>query len=389
MSNLLLPLLGLVVLAAALAIIYRTFAGGRGGEARDDYRHALELWIEGDREAAAQLLRQVVQADPQGVEPFLYLGVLLRLQGDAAKAAVLHRGLTVRQDLSLDQKVSVGLELAEDLIDLERWAEAGQVLDGIQRPAMSRKRYWLARFAQHVGGGDLPEAARTLKQAPRHCPAKDQAELSRAYTAFQLDRALLHALAGEEQAARSRVRDVAKMPDASARAALVRGILAAQADDAAGALTEAASNLLDHPEELRLFLPVIQEALLRSGQFARTIPILESACQAEKAPPSLWINLALLYEKLEQRDKALRMLGSKAGQAGFTPDAAAPYLRLLTRDAPDTDFARVWDMLSMPTGPETWTCCDCGREEVHIRWYCPACGGFDSYRLGCKQREAT
>ena len=81
----------------------------------------------------------------------------------------------------------------------------------------------------------------------------------------------------------------------------------------------ATEELLDNPEELAIFLPVLQEVLLPTGQYARTIPILERACQAENAPPSLWIDLAMLYEKLEQRDEGPESAGE--------PRPAAPISR--------------------------------------------------------------
>ncbi len=387
MSDPILIVLGLVAAAAAAVVVWRAFGGSQDVDTQADYRHALELWIEGDLESAAALLKRVVQAAPDTVEPFLYLGVLLRLRGDAAKAAVLHRGLTVRSTLTQEQKIAVGLALADDLLELKRWPDAAQVLESLQNVARGRKRYWLARFRLKVGQQDLPNAARALKHAPRHCPEKDSDELRASYAAFQLDRALLHALAGETGEARARLRDVEKIPDAAARAALVRAILAAHEDDPAAAVTEAAENLLDQPHELGIVLPLLQEALLRGGQFARTIPILERACQAENAPPSLWIQLALLYEKLDQRDRALQLLEAKADQGVLTPDVAAPFLRRLVRQAGKTDFARAWATLSPPKAPTTWACCDCGRGDKHIRWYCPGCGGFDTYRLGCRKRE--
>ena len=130
---------------------------------------------------------------------------------------------------------------------------------------------------------------------------------------------------------------------------------------------------------LAVFLPVLQDVLLRSGQYARTIPILERACQSENAPPSLWIDLALLYEKLGEREKALRFLESKAGRGNFTPNAAAPLLRLLAIDAPASDLTEVWNMLNMPAPARGWACGKCGRLENGIRWFCPGCLRFNTF----------
>ncbi len=378
-GNIILWAVGCVAVLAVGLALWRTFSNQGTAPKRDDYLHALELWIEGDLEDAAALLHKVVHDDPQAVEPFLYLGNLLRLQGDAERAAVLHRGLTVRPDLTVAQKIVVGLSLSEDLNALKRWDESGQVLDTLLRNTTDRSRYWRARFFQRHGQENFPEAARTLKAAAKHAPRRDREWFNNAYASYQLDRALRHALAGENSDAQARIKDVRNLPAAASRSALVTAILAALSNDTATAVTVASEQLLQSPEELGIFLPLLQEVLLGSGQYGRTLPILERACQAEDAPASLWVDLAMLYEKLDQRDKALRFLETKAGRPRFSPDAAAPYLRMLMADVPDSDAARVWEMLSMPSAPDGWSCNNCSHKQEHVRWYCPSCGSFDSF----------
>jgi lipopolysaccharide biosynthesis regulator YciM len=373
-------ILGAIAVLAAAGTLWHTFRPSSEPIAFEDmYQRALELWLDGDVEEATDLLKQVVQASPGTVEPFIQLGNLLRIQGDPARAAVLHRGLTVRPGLSRGQKVTIGLALAEDLLALDKWEDAGAVLDTLVRDATGRTRYWRARFRQFHGMGSRPDAARSLKRARKHVQPKDRPWFDQAYASYQLDRALEHVRMGELSEARPRLRDVEKFEFARTRTTLVKAMLAAADQDPAEALTLAADGLLDSPEELAVFLPVLQDVLLRSGQYARTIPILERACQSENAPPSLWIDLALLYEKLGKRDKALRLLESKAGRGNFTPNAAAPFLRLLAQDAPASDFSEVWNMLNMPAPARGWACGSCGRLENGIRWFCPACLGFDTF----------
>ncbi len=382
MINVLPVAVGGLVLAAAGAAVYLTFREPKQPAGGDDYLHALEQWIEGNLDEAAALLYRVVHDDPDSVEPFLQLGNLLRLQGDAERAAVLHRGLTVRSNLTMPQLLSVGLALAADLNALGHWEGARDILDTLPRVAMSRTRYWKTRFTQWHGLGDYAEAARTLKNAPRQCPEEDRPWFMSAFASYQLDRALSHALAGESGEAKARLKDVKNIAGTKPRIALVRAIMAAVENDAAGAVSIASDSLLDSPEELDVFLPLLQEVLLQSGQFERSLPILERACQAENAPPSLWIDLAMLYEKLGHRDKAIRLLEGKSGRGSFTPDAAAPYLKILVDDAPGSDFGKVWNMLSLPAGTEGWSCRKCGHRDERVRWFCPNCQGFHTFVPG-------
>jgi len=290
--------------------------------------------------------------------------------------------LTVRSNLTLPQQLSIGLSLADDLNALGHWEGSRDILDTLPRVAMSRTRYWKTRFTQWHGLGDHTEAARTLKTAPRQCPEEDRPWFLSAFASYQLDRALTHALDGEAGEAKARLKDVKNIAGTQSRIALVRAIMAAVENDAAGAVSIASDSLLDSPEELDVFLPLLQEVLLQSGQFERSLPILERACQAENAPPSLWIDLAMLYEKLGHRDKAIRLLEGKSGRGPFTPDAAAPYLKMLVEDAPASDFGKVWGMLSMPVSAEGWSCRECSRRDERIRWFCPSCHGFHTYGPG-------
>ncbi len=355
----------------------------------DRYHQALELWLDGDLAGATKMLHDLVHDHPQSIDPYLQLGILLRLQGDPGRAVVLHRGLTVRTDLSRGKKVIVGLALAEDLLDLKQWENAKDVLDSLVRDASNKTRYWKARFGHWHGMGNLPEAARALKQGRKLVPEIDGPWFTKAYAAYQLDRALELVRAGDFKAASARLKDLSKIPEAHSRLVLVKAMLAASDHNPADALTLASEELLDSPDELAIFLPMLQHVLLESGQYSRTVPILERACQSQHAPPSLWIDLALLYEKLGHRDKALRLLESKKGSIGFSPNAAAPYLRLLVKTDPATDFAQIWQTLEMPVENHDWKCTQCDHHELGVRWFCPQCHQFDTYRAQPRRTEVN
>ncbi len=371
---------GLIVLVVVVYYVWHAMHEPRVNAAPEDrYHHALEMWLDGDLIGATEMLSDLVHDHPASIDPFLQLGNLLRLQGDPGRAAVLHRGLTVRTDLTRPKKVTVGLSLVDDLLDLHKWEDAKTVLDTLVRDASGKSRYWKARFRHWHGMDNKPEAARCLKNGIKAAPETDRPWFTQAYASYQLDRAMLHVRAGEFSEAGPRLKDLKKIPEAQTRVTLVRAMLAAFDNNPAEALTLASQDLFDSPQELSLFLPVLQHVLLASGQYSRTVPILERACQSEHAPPSLWVDLALLYEKLGERGKALRLLESKTGQGGLTPDEAAPMLKILVNDDPSTDFSRIWSVLDMPVENHNWRCTVCARHEDDIRWFCPQCHSFDSY----------
>jgi lipopolysaccharide biosynthesis regulator YciM len=375
-------LVGVVVIAASAGALYFVFKTPRRRPAPDHYAKALELWLAGDLEAAAGQLRELIANEPNSFEAYLRLGVLLRELDDPGRAAVLHRSLTVRPGLDRDKRVAVGMELADDLIALRRWEAAGAVLDDLAPAGGHLTRYLWLRFARFHGGGDAPEAARTLKRAARLGPERRRAEFARAYAIYQLDRALNHARLGEIPDAEARLKDVEKDPQAGPRIAFVRAQIAAHRGDATAAIAAVNEGLLEAPTELTRIWPTLEHVLLQSGQYERTIPILESVCTSAGAPPHLWIALALLYDKLGQRTRAVELIESKRGDPRLTPDAAAAYLRLLVADQPSRDLQRVWGALTMPSvklRQQLWKCPACGRSEPFLRWFCTECRYFGDY----------
>ncbi len=373
-------IVGLIFLGVVVYYIWHTLKDpGQKTAPEDRYHQALELWLDGDLKGATDLLRDLVQDHPSSIDPYLQLGNLLRLQGDPGRAAVLHRGLTVRDGLSRSKKVTVGLALTEDLLELQKWEDAKNVLDTLVRDASNKAQYWKARFRHWHGMDNQPEAARSLKHGIKAVPEADKPWFAQAYSSYQLDRAMMHVRAGQFSEASPRLRDLKKFPEAQTRVTLVKAMLAAFDNDPGKALTLASQDLFDSPQELSLFLPVLQHVLLASGQYSRTVPILERACQSEHAPPSLWIDLALLYEKLGDRSKALNLLESKTGHGGFTPNEAAPMLKILVNDEPAADFSRIWTVLDMPVENHNWRCRVCAQQDDDIRWFCPQCHSFDSY----------
>ncbi len=377
-SSLLPWVVGAVVVAGAAWGLWLAF-GRREAEEPNPYPRGLEAWLAGDFERAESFLRQAVRQAPDSVEPFLHLGDLLRLRGDAERAAVLHRGMTVRPDLPRSRRVDVGLALAEDLLALQRWQDAAATLETVASEAAGRARYWWARFRQYHGQEDHPEAARSLKRSLKRVPERDRPELEAAYIAYQLDRSLGHALDGDESGMTPRLKDVQGYPAAKTRSALVRALAAAVQGDAAQALALGAERLLDSPRELAVLMPYLQRVLLESGQYARTIPLLENACRAVNAPPSLVIDLALLYEKLGRRTETLRLIESRSTDSDLTPDLAAPLLKLLFAEAGESDARRVWKQLGTPHRHTRYICDSCQQESDRMRWFCPECGAFDSY----------
>jgi len=136
--------------------------------------------------------------------------------------------------------------------------------------------------------------------------------------------------------------------------------------------------LLHNPNHGDLFFPLLEKALLSSGRYERTIPILETACHNDSAPASLIVALAILYDKVGDRERAVRLLSNKSGDPQFTPVAVAPFLKLLVNDLPPSDFTCVWESIYISPDNLSWQCSECDKAYNTKRWYCSSCNSFDT-----------
>lgn len=354
-----------------------------------DHTDAMRLWREGRLTEARDALRALVKDDTAPSEAYLNLGTLYRLTGDAGRAAAMHRTLAVRTGLSRRRRVAVGLELAADLIALGRADEAADVLAQLASHTRHTARWYRLRFEAAAGRDDVEAADRALREGEKNLAGEPARAMADTRAAWLVDRALQEVRAGDVEAARGTLRRTRGLPAAQGRATLVRALVAAREDDADALVRAVERGLAEYPAEIAPALATLEGELAGAGRFMRALPALEQACSRDDAPPSIWMALARLYEKLGRRDDALRLLASKRGDPRLTPDAAAPYLRLLTADVPDAAFSRLWNVLSDPQRDRRFACASCGRQEDEIRWFCPSCLAADSFEPVCGVAAAT
>lgn len=354
-----------------------------------DHTDAMRLWREGRLLEARDALRELVTGDTAPSEAYLNLGTLYRLTGDPGRGAAMHRTLAVRSGLTRRRRVAVGLELAADLIALGRADEAGRVLAQLAPHARRTARWYRLRFEAAAGRDDVEAADRALQEGEKNLTGEHGRDMAATRAAWLVDRALQAVRAGDIDAARSTLRRTRGLDAAQGRAVLVRALVAAREENGEALVRAVERGLAEHPAEIAPALPTLEGELAGAGRFMRALPALEQACSRDDAPPSVWMALARFYEKLGRRDDALRLLASKRGDPRLTPDAAAPYLRLLTADVPDAAFSRLWNVLSDPLRDRRFVCASCGRREEEIRWFCPSCLAADSFEPVCGAAATT
>ncbi len=134
--------------------------------------------LNGDKRKAISLLQQVVKKDTNHVRAYLQLGNILR-EENTDQAIKIHQSLTVRPNLSLDQKVQIHKALAKDYIEIGYTKNAIEEAKKIL--LIEKRNLWSIKFMIKTSeeNQDWEEAARWSKHLQKISGKKEVNDLSR------------------------------------------------------------------------------------------------------------------------------------------------------------------------------------------------------------------
>jgi lipopolysaccharide biosynthesis regulator YciM len=109
----------LLVASAVLYVLYERFVRPTGPTVASLYVEALQDLLDDRAESAFTKLRQVVAEDSTNIEAYLRLGQILREHKRPDRALQVHKDLTLRTNLTADEKQAILKQLAYDYAALE------------------------------------------------------------------------------------------------------------------------------------------------------------------------------------------------------------------------------------------------------------------------------
>ncbi|HKK20079.1 MAG TPA: tetratricopeptide repeat protein [candidate division Zixibacteria bacterium] len=118
----------LLAVSVALFLLYDRYLRPQPRKESELYVEALCDLLDGREETAFTKLRQVVAEDSSNVDAYLRLGQILRSNKRADRALQVHKDLTLRSDLTVDQKVEILQQLYADYVDLKDYDMAQAAL---------------------------------------------------------------------------------------------------------------------------------------------------------------------------------------------------------------------------------------------------------------------
>ncbi len=343
---------------------------------QEAYVNALKQMIAGDHGSAFEYLQAAVKGGNAPTDAYIRLGNLLRERGEVGKAVQIHQSLTVKTDLTKDEKIELFLNLAEDYARLGNSQKSVTVLEtsarslNIKEPAMFLK---IAKQYQVLG--ETEKAYGALKEAKKYGGIGDRE------VALYLSTVAESVIEKDDQNEAKRVLQRALKHDPNCAPALMMlGDLA----EVSGSINEAIERwtrvALLSPQLSEKALHKLEKVLFDKGRFGEIEKIYNDVRSARSSDEAANVALAAFFEKQGRGEEAIHLLED---YLTVFPGSIRGRLLLVSLYGKYGDPG-VLDRFLDDSIVQSWerkpfVCQACQFQSDSMRWHCPRCNVFDSF----------
>lgn len=363
------------------ALVIAVWAAVRGRRERrvervpEPYTEGLRLLVDGREAEAFARLQQAVLGGNAPTDAYVRIGRMLRERGDAARALQIHRSLTVKGDLTRQERVDVFGNVAEDHAALGHPDRALETVETVMRRTGLREPALLgiAMRAAHAMGRS-EEAYEYLR------------EMRKAGVVGERELALYLVSVAEKEVEKGHARDARKTlaralrhDSGCASAMLAMGSVEEAAGDLDGAIRHWREAARRSPELAPAALHHLERVLYQRGTFNDVEAVYRDVLEARPADEHAALALASFYRKQGRDEDAIALLEDCAlgNPASVATELALTSIYAARGDEQEVD--RVVDRgRRMMDRVEPYRCA-CGFESKLMRWHCPECNRFDSF----------
>ena len=368
--------LGAILLIVVLFVYMMFRRTKHHAPAGNPYVEALKHLIEGSEETAYLNLQQAVRSGTAPTDAYIKLGALLRERGDATRALQIHQSLTVKTNLSKNEKLELFTNLAEDYAAIGNSAKAAQVLESAIRNLGLRDAAIYVMLAKHyhVLGEDI-KAYETLKEAKKQGGLGDR-ELA-LYLTTAAERLVER---GDLKEARKLAQKALKRDPECAPCLMLLGSIAEQTDNVDEAIGRWKRAAMLSPQLADTALAKLGSSLYDRGRFGDIENVYNEVRAARVADETASLSLAAFYRKQGRGEEAIQLLED---YLSVHPESVRGTMLLTSLYAKyrDTEALEGWldKAVGEATRTESYTCAHCQLQSNAMRWHCPRCNSFDTF----------
>lgn len=373
---------GIIILAAIVVVTVLVLVSILGRRKQrplsDPYIESLQLLIERDQSGAFAKLQEAVKASNAPTDAYLRLGQLLRERGDAARALQIHQSLTVKSNLTRQEKQSLFLNLAEDYDRLKKPERAVKLLESISKQVHTKDPAIHFALVKHYTQMERIDTAYDHLKILKQLHAIDDRKIA-LYLSTCGEKLLQR---GDSKAARKTLQKALKHDPACASALLISGTIDAQNDDIDSAIRKWTEAARGSQELSGKALEKLEEKLFEKGHFSEIERIYKEILESRASDERVTLALAHLYKKQGRSDDSISLLKEFLS---WHPKSISASLLLLSLYAKQEDLdsinQSVDELMTHCSHVATYLCTACQFQSLIMRWHCPVCNSFDSFVL--------
>jgi len=347
----------------------------------DPYIEGLKLLIDGRSDEAFLRLQQAVVTGTAPTDAYIRIGRMLRERGDAAKALQIHKSLTIKADLTRQERIDVFANVAEDYASLGRPERALEAVETAMRRTGLHDAALLSIAARACHTLDRPEEAYEYLK-----------ELKKAGGLGDREVALYLVTVAEKEADKGRSRDARKTliralrhdPEC-ASALLALGRMEEKGEDMNAAIRYWRQAATLSSELAPVALRSLERALYQRGTFNEIEAVYRDVLDSRPGDENAALALASFYRKQGRTGEALHLL-EDYGHSNPGSVAGTVLLSSLYASRGDTDeLEEFLDRSERALDRNTqYRCGSCGHMSAEMRWHCPRCNRFDTFMRNAK-----
>jgi lipopolysaccharide biosynthesis regulator YciM len=349
--------------------------------ATDPYIEGLKLLIDGKGDEAFLRLQQAIVGGGAPTDAYIRIGRMLRERGDPSRALQIHKSLTIKADLTRQERIDVFANVAEDYLALGRPERALEAVETAMRRTGLRDAALIASAARACHALDRPEEAYEYLK-----------ELRKAGGIGDREVALYLVTVAEKENEKGRARDARKTliralrhdPEC-ASALLALGRLEERAEDMGAAIRYWRQAATLSSELAPVALRNLERALYQRGTFNEIEAVYRDVLDSRPNDENAALALASFYRKQGRTGDALHLL-EDYGHSNPGSVAGTVLLSSLYAARGDTDeLEEFLDRSERALDRHTpFRCSACGHESGEMRWHCPRCNRFDTFARSTK-----
>jgi lipopolysaccharide biosynthesis regulator YciM len=343
---------------------------------QEAYIDALKRMIDGNEEGAFQALQTAVKGGRAPTDAYIRLGNLLRERGAVSKAVQIHQSLTVKTNLTKDEKIELFLNLAEDYARLGNSQKSVKVLETAAKTLNIKDSLVFLKIAkQYHVMGETEKTYDALKEARKHGGI---GEREVALYLCTLGEGLMEK--DDHKEAKKILQRALKHDSNCAPALMTLGGLAEESGNIDEAIELWKRVTVLSPQLSESALHKLERVLFEKGRFSEIETIYNDVRAARGSDEAASVALGAFFEKQGRGDEAIQLLED---YLTVCPESLRGRLLLVSlygkyRD-PDILDRFLDESIKQPWQRKPFVCQTCQFQSDTMRWHCPRCNVFDSF----------